>query len=65
MSTAGRSWGLARRYQVQLFFSCLIVQSVSRTRRQLGVPAHRPQRVLSLANVMDSGTASRSPRIAP
>ena len=47
MSSEGRPLGFARRCQVQLFFSCLMVQSVSRTRRQLGVPAHRHHRVLA------------------
>ena len=46
MSRVGRPSGLARRYQVQLFFSCLMVHSVSRTRRQPGVSAHRLHRVL-------------------
>ena len=43
MSSAGRSSGLTRRCQVQLFFSCPMSQSVSRARRHLRVVAHRNQ----------------------
>ena len=62
MSTGGRSLGFARRYQVQLFFSCLMVHWVSRTRRHPGVPVHRRHRVLA---PRCSGRRRSSPQARP